>query len=146
MSKQISLRVFTLDDSELAEAAFAIRKKVFVEEQNVSPEEEYDEFEESSRHFLLFADEVPVATARWRKTKDGIKLERFAVLPEFRNAGLGSAILNAVLEEVLPVGGKIYLHAQVPAMNLYKRAGFAAVGDLFYEAGIPHFKMVYQSA
>lgn len=146
MSKQISLRVFNLDDSELAEAAFAIRKKVFVEEQNVSPEEEYDEFEVSSRHFLLFADEVPVATARWRKTKDGIKLERFAVLPEFRNAGLGSAILNAVLEEVLPVGGKIYLHAQVPAMNLYKRAGFAAVGDLFYEAGIPHFKMVYQSA
>lgn len=141
MTSKFTVQVFTTDDKEKAEHAFDIRRKVFVEEQKVSPEEEYDEFEDSSRHFLLLADGQSVGTARWRSTDKGIKLERFAVLPEYRNLGAGSMLVKSVLEEVNDKHGLIYLHAQVAAMKLYERAGFKATGPLFFEAGIAHYKM-----
>lgn len=137
---------FTTDNQELAEVIFGIRRKVFVIEQKVAPEEEYDEYEISARHYLLKCDGQPAGTARWRFTEQGskIKLERFAVLPEFRNKGAGTGLVKEVLADVLPYNFPVYLHAQVPAMNLYARAGFKPEGDLFYEAGIPHYKMIFQ--
>lgn len=137
---------FKIDDKEKASIVFDIRQRVFVEEQHVSREEEYDEHEEESMHFMLLVEKQPAGTARWRFTKNGIKLERFAILPEFRNKGAGAALVKAVLSDVLVHHQLIYLHAQVAAMNLYKRAGFVAEGALFYEANIPHFKMVYKSS
>ncbi|MEN9511526.1 MAG: hypothetical protein RLZZ370_1345 [Bacteroidota bacterium] len=121
--------------------AFSIRRKVFVEEQQVSEEEEYDEFEVSSRHYLVLVEGKAAGTARWRETPNGYKLERFAVLPEYRKMGVGSILLKALLQDV-PKNRTVYLHAQVPAMNLYQRQGFHAVGELFYECNIPHYKMV----
>src|SRR5688572_19373940 len=96
------------------ETVFEIRQKVFVEEQNVAPEEEYDEFEDTSAHYLATVDGKPSGVARWRETEKGVKLERFAVLPEFRNQEVGSHVLKAVLADVLPkhAGKTIYLHAQ----------------------------------
>ena len=132
---------FPFSDSVHAAIAFDIRKKVFVEEQHVSREEEYDQYEESSRHYLVFVDEEPVGTARWRRTDSGIKLERFAVLKEYRNSGAGTVILNKVLEDVIPMKEKIYLNAQVTAVNFYLRAGFVKEGDEFIEANIRHYRM-----
>lgn len=130
--------------------AFAIRRKVFVEEQHVSAEEEYDEFEEVSTHFLAYSDGTPCGTSRWRRTSNGIKLERFAVLPAFRGKGVGKALVQAVLNDVFnqqpePIE-RIYLHAQVTAMPLYASFGFVAVGPMFEEAGIQHYKMVLPGA
>jgi len=84
-----------------------------------------------------------VATARWRETENGIKLERFATLYEFRNKGIGAKILSEVMKDVLPLDRPIYLHSQSDAVNFYKRSGFMISGDTFYEAGIRHFLMVY---
>ena len=128
------------------EAAFAIRRQVFVEEQQVSAREEYDEFEDSSTHFLARADGAPCGTARWRRTSNGVKLERFAVLAAFRGQGVGKALVRAVLDDVFsqqpePIE-RIYLHAQVTAMPLYAGFGFVPVGPMFEEAGIQHYKMV----
>ncbi|GAB4018207.1 GNAT family N-acetyltransferase [Spirosoma migulaei] len=128
------------------DTAFAIRRKVFVEEQHVSAAEEYDEFEESSTHFLAFSEGIPCGTARWRRTSNGVKLERFAVLAAFRGKGVGKALVQAVLDNVFsqqpePIE-RIYLHAQVTAMPLYSGFGFVAVGPMFEEAGIQHYKMV----
>ena len=134
---------FDFNDKEQAEAAFAIRQKVFVEEQKVSREEEYDEHESTANHYLVYVDDKPVATARWRFTDKGIKLERFSVLSEYRNQGVGSALINHILSVVKSYEKLIYLHAQVAAMNVYSRNGFEAVGELFYEANIPHYKMIY---
>jgi predicted GNAT family N-acyltransferase len=142
-SAMYTITWFTWDHPELAAQASDIRKTVFVEEQNVSPEEEYDEYEVSSRHVILQHNGISIGTARWRHTEKGVKLERFAVLSDFRNKGAGSRILNAVLEEVVSLGKKIYLHAQVPAMNLYRKAGFIPQGELFYEADMAHYLMVY---
>ena len=128
------------------ESAFAIRREVFVEEQHVSAEEEYDEFEDISTHFLARSDGTPCGTARWRRTSNGVKLERFAVLKAFRGMGVGKALVKAVLEDVFsqqpePIE-RIYLHAQVTAMPLYSSFGFVSIGPMFEEAGIQHYKMV----
>jgi len=127
---------------------FAIRKSVFVEEQQVPEEEEYDEFETTSKHFLAKMESVSVGTCRYRKTDAGFKLERFAVLKEARKSGVGSALLQRLLREIPAelAEGYVYLHAQVQAELFYARHGFVAVGELFYECEIPHHKMIWNRA
>jgi predicted GNAT family N-acyltransferase len=137
----IEIKKFRKTDTDLFNRALEIRKRVFVDEQKVPPDLEYDEFENESHHYLLFFNDVPIATARWRKTDEGIKLERFAMLPDFRNKGLGSEILKRVLRDVSSLGIKIYLHAQIMAVSYYERAGFKKKGDVFVEAGIEHYLM-----
>ena len=127
---------------ELARQANHIRQQVFVEEQQVDPALEYDEYESVARHYLLYSDGSPVATARWRETDKGIKLERFATLSSHRNRGLGSLVLQRVLEDVKPLGKTIYLNSQLKAIPFYKRHGFEKVGQMFSEADIDHFKMI----
>ncbi len=130
------------------QAANHIREVVFVEEQRVPASEEYDEYEGISRHFLAYADGRPCGTARWRYTDKGVKLERFAVLKEYRSRKVGSALVDAVLKDVKKhpgfQGQKIYLHAQVTAMPLYAKFGFKPEGELFSECDIDHYKMVLQ--
>ncbi len=122
---------------------FNIRKKVFVFEQNVRAEDEYDQYEETSNHYIAKIEMKYVGTARWRFTDEGIKLERFAVLDAYRNEGIGTLILNKVLEDVKKEGKKkIYLHAQLPAIKFYERAGFVKEGPQFSECNIDHYKMV----
>ncbi|MFC5408298.1 GNAT family N-acetyltransferase [Larkinella bovis] len=125
---------------------FAIREEVFVKEQHVPKEDEYDEFETLSRHFLAKWDGIPCGTARWRRTSNGIKLERFAVLARYRGKGVGQALVRTVLEDVFsqqpePIES-VYLNAQLSAMPLYAKFGFVAVGPQFEECGIQHYKMV----
>ena len=82
--KEMMLQVEKIVDQSDLTAAFEIRKKVFVIEQAVDPAREYDEFENSSAHFIARLDGIPVGTARWRFTGNGVKLERFAVLEAAR--------------------------------------------------------------
>jgi len=136
---------FPYTDTAHCNIAFEIRRKVFEEEQKVPREEEFDEYEEACRHYLVYLDDLPVGTARWRKTEKGVKLERFAVLKEYRNSGAGSEVLKKVLEEVKPLQKKIYLHAQLPAINFYRKAGFETEAEMFSEANIDHYLMVLSS-
>lgn len=129
---------------ELVVLSGEIRQKVFVEEQKVDPALEYDEYESVARHFLLYTDGVPAATARWRETDKGIKLERFATLVMYRNQGLGAKLLQKVLEDVIPAGKKIYLHSQLKAIPFYERHGFKKIGEQFTEANIEHFRMEWK--
>jgi predicted GNAT family N-acyltransferase len=138
----IEVKKFTIEDKELAEQAFAIRRRVFVEEQGVDAALEYNK-EEQAHHYLLLIAGKPVAAARWRETDKGIKLERFAVLPEFRNRGFGEIILEAVLKDVAGSGKTIYLHSQLRAVPFYERNGFVKEGEIFTEAGIEHYYMKY---
>ncbi|MNV76904.1 putative N-acetyltransferase YjcF [compost metagenome] len=84
----------------------------------------------------------PCGACRWRKTENGYKLERFAVLKEFRGKRVGQALVAAALSDLPADADYIYLNAQLDAMPLYAKFGFAAEGDQFEEAGIQHFKMV----
>jgi predicted GNAT family N-acyltransferase len=126
------------------QAAYDVRRKVFVEEQQVPEEEEYDAYDETANHYLASYRGVPCGAARWRETGSGIKLERFAVLAPYRNKAVGSSILQKVLQDVTaehtPV--TIYLHAQLKAVPFYERHGFSKVGDIFTECDIQHYKML----
>jgi predicted GNAT family N-acyltransferase len=130
---------------EFKELSRDIRYKVFVVEQNVPESIEYDEYEDECRHYLLFADNIAVATCRWRTTEKGVKLERFAVLKDYRGKGLGSKLVQHILDEVKSIGKPIYLHAQEVVIPFYEKLGFKIYGDVFIEADIRHFLMNYEN-
>ncbi|MDN3583251.1 GNAT family N-acetyltransferase [Mucilaginibacter flavus] len=123
------------------DVVFALRREVFVVEQNCPPELEWEN-EDVSTHFLATVDGEPAGACRWRKTDKGYKLERFAVLSKFRGFGVGQAMVQTVLDDLPADATYVYLHAQTPAVSLYKRFGFETEGAEFEEAGIKHFKMV----
>ena len=122
------------------EKVFAVRREVFVGEQNCPPELEW-EFEDESTHFLATVDGEPAGAARWRKTDKGYKLERFAVRSKYRG-GVGKELVKTVLADLPADADYIYLHAQVQAVTLYEKFGFEKTGPEFEEAGIRHYKMV----
>src|SRR5580698_5816003 len=107
MSSQIQVRHVT--DPESLEKVFAIRREVFVGEQNCPPELEW-ECEEESNHFLATVNGEPAGACRWRKTDKGYKLERFAVLSKFRGFGVGQAMVKAVLADLPSDADYVYLH------------------------------------
>jgi len=126
--------------------AMKIRCEVFVLEQNVPAEEEIDEFENQSVHFLAFLNNIPCGVARWRFTEKGIKLERFAVIKKYRGVGVGGSLVEAVLKDVYSSSEtkhkQLYLSAQLVAVNFYSKFGFVKTGHIFQECKIDHIKMV----
>ncbi|MCP1122896.1 GNAT family N-acetyltransferase [Bacillus sp. AFS018417] len=133
---------FVQNEEELKDA-FSVRKQVFVDEQNVSSEEEYDEYEHVAKHVVLYDEDVPVGAGRFRIV-DGIgKMERVCVLSSHRQRGAGKIIMNALealaKEEALP---KLKLHAQTHAEPFYNKLGYETISDVFMEADIPHVVMI----
>tara|TARA_B100000212_G_scaffold2083_1_gene1604 strand:- start:280 stop:711 length:432 start_codon:yes stop_codon:yes gene_type:complete len=121
---------------------FSIRRNVFVKEQNILEKIEFDDESIDATYFIAQYKNIYVGTARCRLTDFGIKLERFAVLKSYRNLGVGKQlalyILNSIKNEKL-----IYLHAQETVINFYSKLGFKKSGSQFFEAEIPHQKMIY---
>jgi predicted GNAT family N-acyltransferase len=140
------IQVIRAEREQDVNTAFGIREKVFVQEQQVPRDAENDAFEATASHYLATCDGIPCGAARWRVTDQGIKLERFAVLQDYRNRNVGAALLQLVLQDVQTAhaDSKVYLNAQLPAVNFYKRHGFVTEGDMFSECDIQHYKMVYK--
>lgn len=140
-----SIIVLKISNTAQLDLAYQIRREVFVDEQKVPEEEEIDEFETVSTHFLAYLDDEPAGAARWRFTEKGVKLERFAVRQKHRGKGIGSALVSAVLANIEQhqntLGKPCYLHAQLDAVPLYAKFGFQKVGDIFEECDIKHYKM-----
>lgn len=121
-----------------------IRTAVFIYEQQVPEDLEWDEFDPVSLHVLaLNSNDQPIGTARL--LPDG-HIGRMAVLKEWRGKGVGSAMLQRILEESSHRGmQKTMLNAQIAAIKFYEKFGFQVSGEEFMEAGIPHIKMILQS-
>ena len=124
------------------ENVLKIRKLVFIKEQQIPTSIEIDKNENKSFYILAYFESQPVGTARWRDSGEGIKLERFAVLKQFRKKGIGSALTDFIIDHV-PKERKIYLNSQHSAIGFYKKLGFVAEGPTFKEADITHQKMIY---
>jgi predicted GNAT family N-acyltransferase len=139
---KIAIEKFSTDNKSLFERACTIRTTVFVEEQGVPEDIEYDGKDCESVHYLLLLDGKPAVTSRYRDIKKAYKLERFATLKEFRGKGLGAKLLLKMIADLRDNGKYIYLNAQESAIGFYSKYGFEIVGDAFYEANIKHFKMV----
>lgn len=143
----MSFRVKPVETKAEWADARSIRKRVFIDEQGCSPEEEWDEHDATSRHLIGVLEGVVVATARWRTVpyqEDIVaKLERFAVLPAQRGEGYGRRLVEAVMDDARRAGFSTFLlHAQAHLQDFYASFGFEAVGAPFMEAGIRHVKMI----
>ena len=138
------ISIFKITTADELQKVFAIRKTVFVDEQNCPPALEWEN-EDVSVHFLAKFEGEDAGACRWRKTEKGYKLERFAVLKTFRGKGIAQEMIKTVLNDLPNTAKYVYLHAQITALPLYQKMGFVAEGDIFEEAGIKHYKMVLKN-
>ncbi|MEM1142620.1 MAG: GNAT family N-acetyltransferase [Pseudomonadota bacterium] len=124
---------------EDAETLRRLRELVFIEEQQVPRDIEWDGQDEGAVHVMAHQDGTAIGCGRL--LADG-RIGRLAVLGDYRGQGLGAKLLGAILKLARGRGDLcVYLHAQTHALKFYENAGFSAVGDEFVEAGIPHRHM-----
>lgn len=121
----------------------SIRETVFIHEQNVPVELEWDQFDKDCLHLLALDDtNRPIGTARL--LQDG-HIGRMAVLKEWRGCGVGTALLKHLLREAKLRGLVVAIvNAQTYAVHFYMRFGFQSKGNEFLDAGIPHVRMLLQ--
>lgn len=137
----MNARIITGDWDSLRDDAQRLRIEVFVIEQGVPVELEWDEADSVSMHAVAYdEDGQPVATGRL--LPDG-HIGRMAVRQSLRGSGIGSQVLQALLNEARRNGHQeLVLHAQVHAQGFYAQHGFVAEGEIFMEAGIEHCRML----
>lgn len=134
-------------DKEQLEQSFAIRLKVFVEEQQVPADaelDEYDSLQSAAVHFLALIDGKPAGTIRMTEYDcETAKLQRLAVLEEFRTCHVGSALVSVLEQEAKQAGyGVVLLDGQIQARKFYEKQGYAAVSEeIIYDCDIPHVRM-----
>ncbi len=121
---------------------FRIRHIVFVEGQDVPPDREWDGLDREAEHVIALADGIPAGCGRIRFPDGKAKIERLAVLSEYQGAGIGSAVMEYLVEYGWKRGvDEIYLHAQLTTLDFYSRFCFAPRGDVFDDANIDHKEM-----
>ena len=119
-----------------------IREKVFIEEQKVTPQLEWDGRDEEAIHFLAYQDEKAIGCARAFVIENHMQLGRMAVLKEYRNKGIGSFLIEkAITTAKLNQLSKISISAQCHAINFYKKFGFEVTSEVYLDAGISHQDM-----
>ena len=122
--------------------AWAIRRKVFIEEQNVPEQLELDADDARAIHALALWDGEPAGCGRMTAEGDHVKIGRMAVLAEKRDRGIGRLVLEFLLESARMDGfRRALLHAQLTAEGFYLKQGFVPRGAVFEEAGIMHREM-----
>ena len=119
------------------ESLRAIRGEVFIDEQGVPQEIEWDGQDDDAHHFLAI-NQAGLRIGCVRLLPDG-QIGRMAVLKPFREGGIGRQLLDAAIEQAKSLGmTRVFLHAQTSALGFYTKAGFLPEGGEFMEAGIPH--------
>jgi predicted GNAT family N-acyltransferase len=130
------------NDSELREA-FEVRRVVFVEEQGVTEDIEYDGFDYEALQMVVKEEDKIIGTARVRfLAPSKAKIERMALLKPFRRRKIGSGIMSFLDSELrMRYVGHVILHAQYSVIAFYESCGYCTTGSPFWEAGIKHIAM-----
>ncbi|MFE4614755.1 GNAT family N-acetyltransferase [Streptomyces sp. NPDC056747] len=135
------------------EACFAVRREVFVEEQGVPQELEYDTYDTTAVHVLAVREDgLPLGTGRLLYGADALgktggdasvgSLGRLAVAKAARGLGVGAALVRGIEDAARERGlAAVDLHAQTHALGFYEQLGYEAYGPEFPDAGIPHRSM-----
>jgi len=139
----IRIESFSGEDNIQLKQAFDIRKNVLVDENGIDKFVEFDGLDAECVHYLVFYNETPIATVRWRETTEGIKIERFAVLKKFRRKAIGSLLIRYIIDELLPSKRTIYLFSLPNAINFFQSNGFKNSGEVVLENQVNHFRMEY---
>jgi len=138
------LEIFLKPWPEASQEAFCIRQQVFIEEQGVPAEMELDEFDPGAQHVLVYEGNYCIATARLvHLSPQDAQIGRMAVLQEYRERGVGMALLKRLIDLAGSQGiSRLVLHSQVSAIPFYEKVGFVSEGPIYDEAGIPHRNMM----
>ena len=119
-----------------------IRQKVFIEEQKVTSQLEWDGMDEEAIHFLAFKNEKAIGCARAFVIENYMQLGRMAVIKAYRGEGVGTALIEkAITTAKLNQLSAIYISAQCQAINFYKKFGFEITSDIYLDAEITHRDM-----
>lgn len=126
---------------DIAEAK-EIRREVFIEEQLVPEEEEFDAFDAQALHLMVYVDEEPAAAGRiWHDGED-FRIGRLAVRKRFRGKKIGDLALRLLLYKAFGSGAQcVNISAQTYIVPFYRKFGFKEYGGEYMEAGIPHMAM-----
>ena len=139
-----TLAIFIKTWQEAYQEAYRIREKVFIQEQGVPEEMELDGLDPTSKHALAYQGKLCVGTGRLvHLDNHHAQIGRMAVLSDFRNQGVGKAILRHLIALAQAEGVlTLMLHSQVSVIPFYAKLGFIAQGPTYEEAGIPHRNMM----
>jgi predicted GNAT family N-acyltransferase len=133
-----------LFESKLGADIHRIRTAVFQTEQGIDPALDWDGLDQKSVHLVAAIHGESAGIARLREISDpsSLKLERLAVLADYRHQGIGREIVHTAIAYSQSQGyTALMLHAQLPTVEFYQQLGFIAIGAPFEEAGILHLKM-----
>ncbi|KGP90690.1 acetyltransferase [Pontibacillus chungwhensis BH030062] len=137
------MRIEQVTNDQQLEDAYSVRKIVFVEEQNVSIEEEMDEFDQVATHFVGYEEDQPISASRLRFVGEYAKLERICMIKSSRGQGLGKQMILHMEGHAKDKGYlKSKLNAQTQALGFYESLGYRVVSEEFMDAGIPHVTMI----
>ena len=135
----MTVQVIKGDWQALGQRASELRRRVFIDEQQVPESEEWDGQDPDCLHFLACENGQPIGTARL--LPDG-HIGRVAVLGQARGRGIGLLLMREAIAAARLLGHEeVILAAQIQAMPFYERLGFQAYGEEFLDAGIPHRNM-----
>ena len=119
-----------------------IRKTVFTDELNISQSYLMDEYDITCEQFLIKNDNLTIGTLRLRKENNAIKLERMAILPEFRKMSFGLRTIDEVKKYCMTKNeSKIFLDSIYDVRGFYRKCGFGEMGTVFERVGIPHIRL-----
>lgn len=137
----ISVLTVTHNDPRF-EMVADIRRRVFIEEQNVPSAEEWDAIDSLATHLVLLRGGEALGTLRFSPDEGWLHIGRMAILPAHRGQGLGKALMEKCLGQGRRLGfARAYVNAQTDKCGFYEKMGYGRVGDEFMDAGIPHCRM-----
>jgi predicted GNAT family N-acyltransferase len=129
------------EDKEL-DAAFNIRREVFIKEQGIPEDLEFDKFDTYAKHFVVYDAEEIIGTARLLYGTSFVKIQRVAILSNQRKKGAGKYMMGYLLERLKDDKQKmILIDAQTRSEKFYQKFGFKRMGSEFKDCGIPHVKL-----
>jgi predicted GNAT family N-acyltransferase len=128
--------------SDLGNLGLALRREVFVHEQHVPPEEEFDSYDLTATHVVAINDGNVVGALRIMFLDEHAKFGRVVVASSARGKGLASRMMKFAMDYAASRGEtRFYLTAQTDKLALYEKLGFVAYGDEFQDGGMPHLAM-----
>ncbi|ODG92806.1 MULTISPECIES: GNAT family N-acetyltransferase [Bacillaceae] len=138
----MSIRTIVAATDESIQDALKVRVEVFVEEQQISRELEFDGLDEECIHFVSYDGEQPIAAGRLRLIESTGKVQRICVLSSYRGKKIGNEIMYLIHKTAKEKGlDQLVLHAQESAIPFYEKLGYKISSEIFFEAGIPHAEM-----
>jgi len=133
------LKIVSGSWKDLAAHAKAIREAVFIQEQHIAAEDEWDAEDAVAVHFIVFQQDQAIATARLLSNNS---IGRVAVLTTARGLGVGQRLMQAVIDYArAEQRGLVKLSSQVHAIGFYQALGFEVQGEEYLDCGIPHIDM-----